>query len=307
VRLTESLGDQTLDESRSSQLQFCAVASIIIPAHNEEAVIGVTLSTLLRNLNSKDIEVFVVCNGCSDETAAVAGEFGDAVHVIKIERASKTAALNAGDSVASSYPRIYLDADIEIEGSSIARLLDVLERPGTIAAEPALNIDMSASTLPVRAYYAVWVALHGREPGDVGGGLYAMTREGRLRFGDFPDVIADDAYAKAHLDSDELVRVHDSLAVVYAPERVADLLRIKTRSRLGIMELREKYPKLWGRKRANTKSLAEKAAALPLTVWPSVPTYVVLQLVAKRRAKRLNADLGAYRWQRDESSRHRRS
>lgn len=282
------------------------MASIIIPAHNEEAVIGVTLATLLKNLNSSGIEVFVVCNGCSDRTAAVARGFGDPVHVIEIDRASKTAALNAGDSAASTYPRIYLDADIEIEGRSIDRLLDVLEKPGSVAVEPVLKIDMSASTLPVRAYCTVWVALHGQEPGDVGRGLYAMTREGRRRFGDFPDVIADDAYAKAHFDSDELIRVHGSLSVVYGPERVADLLRIKTRSRLGFMELREKYPELWGRKRANTKSLAEKAATLSPRVWPSVPIYVFLRLIAERRARRLSADLGAYRWQRDESSRHRR-
>jgi glycosyltransferase involved in cell wall biosynthesis len=43
--------------------------SIVIPAHNEEAVIARTLATLLRTAMPREFEVIVVCNGCSDRTA----------------------------------------------------------------------------------------------------------------------------------------------------------------------------------------------------------------------------------------------
>jgi glycosyltransferase involved in cell wall biosynthesis len=283
------------------------MASIIIPAHNEEAVIESTLTTMLEHLESDDIEILVVCNGCEDDTAAIARGVDGRIRVVEIDRASKTEALNVGDSVLRSFPRIYLDADIAIDGRSIQRLIDYLQQSGSLATEPILQMDVSRSTFPVRAYYATWVALHGQRPGDVGGGIYAMSLEGRSRFEEFPDVIADDAYAKAHFNTDELVRVDDATSVVFAPERVAGLLQIKTRSRLGGIELQQKYPELWSQKRSHTKSLLGKATALPWRVWPAVPIYVALQLLARWRANRLASDLSAYEWQRDDSSRdHRR-
>ena len=89
--------------------------SVVIPAHNEEAVIASTLRSVLEGLE-QGAEVLVVCNGCSDDTAAVAGTFGLPVRVLEIEPASKVAALNAGDEVAAGYPRIYLDADVTLDG-----------------------------------------------------------------------------------------------------------------------------------------------------------------------------------------------
>ncbi|MEE9254748.1 MAG: glycosyltransferase family 2 protein [Pseudomonadales bacterium] len=281
------------------------MTSIIIPAHNEENVIRATLTTLLAGLDLVDTEVLVVCNGCSDATAAEAGSIGGPVQVIEIDQASKIEALNVGDAMARSYPRLYLDADVEIDGTSISRLVEELQRPGATAAEPVPRIDTSQSSLPVKAYYAVSVALHGQRPGDLGCGIYAMSHDGRARFGAFPDVIADDAYARGHFDSGELVRVNTATSVIYAPERVEDLLQIKTRSRLGTLELQEKYPELWARKQAHMKPLIDKAAALPIRVWPAVPIYVALQLLARRRARKLTTSLDSYRWQRDESSRDR--
>jgi glycosyltransferase involved in cell wall biosynthesis len=281
------------------------MTSIIIPAHNEEDVIRTTLTTLLTGLDSDNTEVLVVCNGCHDETAAEAESIGAPVQVIEIDRASKIEALNVGDSMARSYPRIYLDADVEIDGTSISLLVEELQRPGAEAAEPVPKIDTRYSSLPVKAYYAVSAALHGQRPGDQGSGLYAMSHDGRRRFGTFPDVIADDTYARAHFDANELVRVYAATSVVRAPARVADLLRIKTRSRLGTLELQKKYPRLWAQKKAHTKSLVEKAIALPVGVWAAVPAYVILQLLARRRAKKLVTTLDSYQWQRDDSSRRR--
>ncbi|MGD9408165.1 MAG: glycosyltransferase, partial [Gammaproteobacteria bacterium] len=43
--------------------------SVVIPAHDEEAVIQRTLGALLRSADPGEFEVIVVCNGCSDATA----------------------------------------------------------------------------------------------------------------------------------------------------------------------------------------------------------------------------------------------
>lgn len=281
------------------------MTSIIIPAHNEASVIRTTLMTLVEGLDQESTEVLVVCNGCSDETAAQARRVPGPIEVLEIDQASKTEALNLGDSAASSYPRIYLDADVEISGRSVSYLVGALQSPGVLAAEPAPRIDTSQSSLIVKAYYAVSLSLHGQQAGDLGCGVYAMSSDGRRRFEKFPGVIADDAYARAHFGLGELVRISDATSVVYAPARAADLLQIKTRSRLGNLELDRDYPELWSHKRSHTKSLMDKARSLPLRVWAAVPVYVVLQLLARRRAKRLVASLGSYRWQRDDTSRGR--
>ena len=118
---------------------------------------------------AEPIDVVVVCNGCTDRTAAIARSFGPPVKVLEIEQASKVAALNAGDEVAAGYPRIYLDADVAFDGRSAAGVADALRRPGALAAEPDVVIDTRGSSLVVRAYYAVSQALHGQVPGDLEG------------------------------------------------------------------------------------------------------------------------------------------
>ena len=282
------------------------MTSVVIPAHNEERVIGSTLTTLLGGMEAEDaIEVVVVCNGCTDRTAVIAGSFGSPVKVLQIDQASKVAALNAGDGAAATYPRIYLDADIVFDGRSAVAVAEALRRPGALAAEPEVVIDTRGSSLVVRAYYAVSQVLHGQVPGDLGGGVYALSEAGRMRFGRFPDVLADDGYARAHFGRGEISRVAAARSVVTAPAGAVDLVNIKTRSRLGTVELQRRYPDLWAGKREGTDSLAAKLRRVPLRLWPYLPVYVVIQLLTRWSAGRRIGDLESYRWQRDDSSRNR--
>jgi cellulose synthase/poly-beta-1,6-N-acetylglucosamine synthase-like glycosyltransferase len=64
---------RTLDESRSKFL-------VVIPAHNEESTIAVTVrSCLAANYPPALFSVLVIADNCSDRTAAVAGEAGSRV------------------------------------------------------------------------------------------------------------------------------------------------------------------------------------------------------------------------------------
>ena len=68
---------------------------VIIPAHNEEAVIGRCLGTLLAAAPPGALEVIVVANGCSDRTAATAAAFGPPdVRVVELGQASEHAAIH---------------------------------------------------------------------------------------------------------------------------------------------------------------------------------------------------------------------
>ena len=103
----------------TSELQM-PIASIVIPAHNEEAVIARTLSTLLTDAKDGEFEVVVVCNGCSDATHQISEGFAHrGVRTLSIETPSKIAALNVGDAAATVMPRVYLDADVQVTTDSV--------------------------------------------------------------------------------------------------------------------------------------------------------------------------------------------
>jgi hypothetical protein len=274
---------------------------LILPAHNEESLLARNLSCLLDGLR-EDVSVLVACNGCTDATAEVARGFEPRVRVLELERPSKIYALNMADAELEGYPRIYLDADVEVSGDSMNRVIEVLEA-GAPAAEPIPTLDTDGAGLLVRAYYSVWQALHGQKPGSVGSGLYGLSEQGRTRFGTFPQLIADDGFVRAHFAPEEIHWVQGAQSRVRTPRRLADLVRIKTRSRLGNLELQQAYPELWQQKVTGGGGLAQKARQLPLRLWPALLVYVPFQIWVRMRALRQVKNLTEYRWERDLSSR----
>jgi predicted RNA-binding Zn ribbon-like protein len=275
------------------------MATVIVPAYNEQAVIAQTLEELLRGLDSDRVQVVVVCNGCTDKTADRARQFSPPVEVLEIETQSKTAAINAGERVSRGFPHIIQDADVVVSGRAMAAVIGALQAPGALVAEPRPVLRTSESSYPVRAFYRVWVALHGGEPGDVGSGVYGLSEEGRRRFGEFPELIADDAYARAHFASEEIIDVEEARSLVLAPRSVRDLVRIKTRSRLGQRELATVHAELWQRKQASSVSLSTKAARLPAQAWVEVPLYLALQFWIRLRAAEKFRRFESYEWERD--------
>ena len=116
-------------------------ASIIIPAHNEGAVIDRTLTALDPLVAAGTAEVIVVPNGCTDDTAERARAHAG-VRVVELAEGSKAAALNAGDAHASRWPRLYLDADIEVSPDALAQAVRALAGDGIYAARPAFRWDL---------------------------------------------------------------------------------------------------------------------------------------------------------------------
>ena len=71
----------------------CPPCSVVVPAHDEAAVIADRLGHLTGALGP-DVELVVVANGCSDRTAEVARTV-PGVRVVELPVAAKAAALNA--------------------------------------------------------------------------------------------------------------------------------------------------------------------------------------------------------------------
>lgn len=204
------------------------IGSIVIPAHDEEAVIGRTLSHLTQVVREGLVEVVVVCNGCTDRTAETAREFVG-VHVRERSQPSKTAALREGDEVASPGPRIYLDADVELTGRAAVDTLRALA-DGALAARPPHRFETRGAHWTVRRWYAVRERLPSISRQLWGAGCYGLSSAGRARFGAFPEVAADDLFINSLFTTDEIQIIETDPVVVHTPLRLGSLLLIKRRT-----------------------------------------------------------------------------
>ena len=279
--------------------------SIVIPAHNEEKVIGDTIVEYVDAVSKGALELIVVCNGCADNTETVVRSFGPHIRCITTKTASKTHALNLGDAVASGFPRFYQDADVVLTFDAVQSVSSLLDSGFFSAAAPTFRMDFTGASWLVRAYYAVWQQLPYVREGMIGTGVYALSEKGRRRFGAFPEIIADDGYVRRLFQPHERTAVDTCFSRVRSPKNLDGLLKIKTRSRLGIYELEDKFPEL----KCNEEKKYSSALLLiigKVSLWPKVPVYLLVNFLARIRAKRHFKHLGFKGWERDDSSRKAR-
>jgi len=212
-------------------------ASIVMPAHNEAAVIGRTLSHLLADAEPGEFDVVVSCNACTDDTAQIAAGFAG-VRILDIATASKVAALNAGDDAAATFPRVYLDADISMTTATLRSVVETLDS-GALAAAPLPVLDLSGCSVLVRLYFAIWSRLGYTTRHVLGSGVYALSHAGRARFSVFPDLIADDGFVYTLFGRDERVNPPGATFTIQAPRTARAMVRRRTRIALGNLQLQQ--------------------------------------------------------------------
>jgi glycosyltransferase involved in cell wall biosynthesis len=116
------------------------VLSFVIPAHNEEAVIGQTLRTLLASAEmvGKPSEVIVVNDASTDRTAEIARSLGAAVVTVNLRKIS--AVRNAGARVARGEVLIFVDADTLVPVKALASAIEVI-RQGAVGGGARVQMD----------------------------------------------------------------------------------------------------------------------------------------------------------------------
>jgi glycosyltransferase involved in cell wall biosynthesis len=275
--------------------------SVIIPAHNESSVIARTLKAMTGGSSPGELEVIVVCNGCSDDTGDVARRFGPPVRVIETGIASKTHALNLGDEAARAFPRIYADADVVITLETIRMLAGCLGAGNVLAVAPTPNFDLSGCSWPVRACYRVRALLPSAQEGIGGSGVYALSAAGRARFHEFPALTADDGYVRIQFQPEERETLRSASSTVFPPRTIRDLISTKTRAHYGSLELASLFPGLWQNRGESNHSSLIRLFKDP-RLWSELVIYCLVTAIAKRRAR--NRLRGAItRWERDNTSR----
>jgi glycosyltransferase involved in cell wall biosynthesis len=276
------------------------LGSVIIPAHDEAAGIRRCLDSLFAGVAAGELDVAVVCNGCTDDTAALARASGHPVRVLEREAASKAAALRAGEEIARAFPRIYLDADVVLRGSAARAVLERL-RAGALAARPPVRYDSSASSGPVRSYYRARSRLPALLGSLWGAGVYGLSAAGRSRFGGFPDVVADDLWVDRQFAPEEIEIVDCEPVVVAVPQRASDLVRVLRRTYRGKAETAgvDPYDRAHTTTASTLQQLRRLAAAGPSAA-VDAGTYAAFALGARLA---LAAPAPGARWERDDSSR----
>lgn len=96
--------------------------SIIIPAHNAAEYIAATIQSCLAE-NSLALEVIVVDDGSTDDTAEIVSAFGSAIVLKKVENGGVSRARNIGAAMAKGEWLLFLDADDILEPHGPASLI----------------------------------------------------------------------------------------------------------------------------------------------------------------------------------------
>lgn len=280
------------------------VGSVVIPAHNEAAVISRCLDALLTGFRPGELDVVVACNGCTDGTADIVRSSAHrAVRVLEAEAASKPAALRAAEDAVTAFPRLYLDADVVLPAASARRVLERLRAGPALAARPPIRYDIAYSAWLVRSYYRARAAVPAVMGSLWGAGVYGLSETGRARFGRYPDVVADDLFVDQHFQAWEVEIVSAPPVVVSAPRRTADLLRILRRTYQGNSENRTLQSRPAGHSAttpSTLRDLTRLASGGPVRAVDAT-TYMAMAALA-----RLTLAIAApTAWERDNGSRDR--
>lgn len=278
--------------------------SVIIPAHNEAGTIGRCLGPVIAGSRPEQVEIIVVCNGCTDSTAQVAADASSRVRVVEIDEASKIEALRRGDRIAHGANRAYMDADTLVSSGAINRVVEALEKPGVMAAAPSVRFDSHNCGWAARQLHSVWQRAPYWEGTVLGAGFYALSVEGRSRFDEFPDLVGDDAFVAALFTEAERSTADGESFTPLLPTRVRDFVRVHTRHLRGNLELEswaaEHLVALPGRPHRSSRWLV--SLARQPSHWPGIVLYLGSKVVAEASARRATRR-SKPAWERDEAAR----
>jgi glycosyltransferase involved in cell wall biosynthesis len=211
------------------------VASVVVPAYNEEAGIGRTLDSLIGGSTPGEFDVLVVANACTDRTAEVASR--DGVRVIETATPGKVHALRLGDDACTTFPRVYLDADVAVTPQDVRLLVAALGEPDVLAAAPAPRWDLDGASWVMRRVHRVHDALMAESRALAGVGVYALSEAGHARVFPMPDIVSDDEWVQRSFASHERAVVSAARSVVRPAMTVPAHLRRRVRVRLGNRQL----------------------------------------------------------------------
>jgi glycosyltransferase involved in cell wall biosynthesis len=161
-----------------------STTSIVIPAYNEACFLRGLLQSI-RRFAPDDVEIVVVDNGSSDDTAAIAQGHGCLVARLE-RRVYPSVARNVGVGRSSGEVLVFLDADVELSPEWGATLVAVRE---SLSARPLLvtGDQYHISQHPGWLERVWFESLRAKAPSYIDGGNLITTRAVFDRIGGFAE------------------------------------------------------------------------------------------------------------------------
>lgn len=236
--------------------------TIVVPAHNEEAFIADCLAALVASDPvSGVVEVIVAANGCTDRTVEISqahrNDFekkGWSLVVLDLPQGGKLGALSAADGRARGDVRAYIDADVTVSPGLLAGIARTLR--GDIPAYASGQVRIIGKGWFSRNYARFWSNLPFMHEGVPGCGVFAMNAAGRARWDDWPEIIADDFYARMKFAPEERMLVEAPYDWPVA-EGFSALVKVRDRQNRGVVEVTQLFPELLANDDATKPTVAE--------------------------------------------------
>ncbi len=273
-----------------------AAVNVIVPAHNEEAVVGRTLTALLDGAVPGEFDVLVVCNGCTDRTADLVRAEFPCARVLELSQASKTAAINAGLRATAGAEILLLDADVELTAAAARALVAALRSQDADAAIGCMDIDDASSSPVVRGFYRIWKEHPYLSRGKFAAAV-AISRAATDRIGELPAIVADDSYLWRSIPEKRTVVVDSVRFRVRVPRTLGALVRVRSRIHRGNRQLDRLVERRAQEQVTPKLDFLRRVLARP-SLWCAFGCFVMVGCVARARS-RVTGPV----WERDSGSR----
>ena len=254
------------------------IATVLIPAFNEAAMIGRTLAAL----DDPRLRLVVIANSCTDDTADVAQRAAPQAIVLETARPGKINALNIGRfCTLPDLPVVFMDADLDTTPAQIAMLLAALDHAE--AACGRMEIDTAG---------AANVALLG-----FANGLFAVSAMAAARLFPLPQVTADDEFIRRSFAAEDIAFVPDCSFTARAPRDLATLIRVRRRALRGAHALSGTGQ----RRGSGARAMLRHALPRP-QLWADLAVFVAVMALVRLQLA-LEPATAATAWERDTTNR----
>jgi cellulose synthase/poly-beta-1,6-N-acetylglucosamine synthase-like glycosyltransferase/peptidoglycan/xylan/chitin deacetylase (PgdA/CDA1 family)/spore germination protein YaaH len=235
---------------RPPRTNFEEPISVVIAAYNEEKLIAETLRTLLATDYTGEIEVVVIDDGSTDQTAAEIERVArneSRIRIFQQENRGKARALQRGLAAAHHAIVVFLDADTQCQRDTLPRLLEPFadERIGAVSGHAKVGnlrtfiarcqaLEYTCGFNLDRRAYNRWQCIT-----VVPGAISAVRKEAINEAGGLSlETLAEDTdlTLSLHRHRQRIVYVPDAIAWTEAPETVRALARQRSRWAYGTLQ-----------------------------------------------------------------------
>ena len=156
----------------------------------------------------------------------------------------------------------------------------------------------------MRQHYRIWELTDYRRTGHIGSGVYALSADGRRRFGRWPQVIADDRFVQQLFLPAERRTLDEHAFTVRSARTIVRPPAPLDADRAGQPRAPRRAPARHRRIgwRRGRPSLLRRVAARP-DLWMAFAVYSVTSTLPKVTARRLIAERREPLWARDDTTR----